>query len=298
MRRISIGFVVGVASFAQTAFAADFGLYEAPPPVFSWTGAYIGGYVGGAGEYGAYSTPDSACQTGAGGCNGGPVQIFFQGAGSIPAAYDLSDSAIGGIAAGFNWQMGKAVFGLESETGYIHMSGSGQFLTNGNFFCNPAAPLAPPCSNYMASSTLGNWYTAVAVRVGITGEYLFRGWTWADRTLLYLKAAPALTRFSTGVNSTNYPGNNFAVINFSTAQNVWGAAAGTGVEWAFAQNWSVKAEYEYLSFDHTTQACGLATTPSGVAIPNAPYCTSTAMHGVQTGKIGLNWKFSDRVWPF
>jgi len=265
---------------SSSARAADLSLKAPPlPATFSWTGIYLGAYAGGAWEAGTYATPDAVCQTGPGGCGGAPGQIFFQGAGSIPAAYDLNSSVIGGVTAGLNWQSGRAVFGLESETGYIHMSGNGRFLTNGAVFCNPATPLAPPCSNYTASSTLENWYAAFTARAGI-------------------KAGPALTRFNTGVNATNFPGAAFSTLNLSAAQDVWGLAAGAGAEWAFAKNWSVKAEYEFLGFDHSVQACGLSTTPAGVPIPNTPYCTSTQMHGVHTAKVGINWKFSDRVWPF
>jgi hypothetical protein len=77
-----------------------------------------------------------------------------------------------------------------------------------------------------------------------------------------------------------------------------GRGAGGGAEWAFAKNWTLKAEYEYLGFDRTVQACGLASSAAGVLTPNAPYCTSTQMHGVHTAKVGINWKLSDRVWPF
>jgi outer membrane immunogenic protein len=281
-----------------TARAADLPLKAPPAPAatFSWTGIYVGGFVGGAWSADSYATPDALCQTGPGGCNGAPGQIFFQGAGSTPATYDLSSSVIGGITSGINWQSGRAVFGLESETGYIHMSGSGRFLTNGPVPCNPATPLAPPCSNYSASSTLGNWYAAFTARAGITGDWLLPG--VGERTLLYVKAGPALTRFSTGVNASNFPGATFATLNLSGAQDVWGVAAGGGAEWAFARNWSLKAEYEYLAFDRTVAACGLATTAAGVPIPNAPYCTSTQMHGVHTAKVGINWKLSDRIWPF
>jgi outer membrane immunogenic protein len=280
------------------ARAADLPLKAPPAPAATvgWTGIYVGGFVGGAWGAGTYSTADAACQTGPGGCNGAPGQIFFQGAGSIPATYDLDSSVIGGITAGINWQSGRAVFGLESETGYIHMSGSGRFLTNGAVPCNPATPLAPPCSDYAAASTLGNWYAAFTLRAGVTGDWLMPG--GGDRTLLYVKAGPALTRFSTGVNAANFPGATFATLNISGADDVWGVAAGGGAEWAFTNNLSLKAEYEYLGFDRTVQACGLAATAAGAPIPNAPYCTSTQMHGVHTAKLGINWKLSDRVWPF
>jgi outer membrane immunogenic protein len=285
------------------ARAADMPL-EVPPlePSFSWTGGYVGLHIGGAWSAGNYATPDAMCQFGGFFCPGGASghnQPFYQGAGSTPAQYDLASSLVGGFTSGFNRQIGKAVFGLEGEAAYISMSGSGQFLTNGRRPCNPATPLNPPCSNYGAFSTFGNWYGTITARLGMTGDALFPTWSGADRALLYLKGGPALGRFGTGVSSSDFPGASFALINFSNAQTMWGVAAGAGLEWAFTRDWSLKAEYEYLSFEHATQACGPLTTNAGVVeVPGSNFCTSTAMHGINTAKVGINYRFSDRLWPF
>jgi len=179
------------------------------------------------------------------------------------------------------------------------MSGSGQFLTNGRVPCNAAMPLNPPCSNYFASSAFGNWYATFTARFGVTGDALFPAWSTGNRALLYLKAGPAVGRFSTGVWSNDFPGATFALINFTNAQTIWRLAAGAGLEWALSGNWSFKAEYEYLSFDHTTQACGLLQTSTGVVeVPSSKFCTGTAMHGINTAKIGINYRFSGLPWPF
>jgi outer membrane immunogenic protein len=288
---------------ATCLHAADMPLKAAAPvPVFSWTGHYVGAYAGGAWATNDYATPDAVCQFGGFFCPGGASgnnQTFFQGAGSAPARYDLSSSVAAGVTAGFNWQLGKTVVGLEGEAGYVHMSGAGQFLTNGPIPCRPATPLTPPCSNYAASSTFGDWYGTIAARVGITADALFPTWSAGDHALLYVKAGPALGVFRTGVAASNFPGASFATINFSNAQTVWGVVAGAGVEWAFDRNWSLKAEYEYLSFERATQACGpLLTTAGVIEVPGSTFCTSTTMHGINIAKVGINYRFSDRLWPF
>lgn len=263
-------------------------------PTFSWTGSYLGLYGGGAWSAARYSTPDAVCQFGGFFCPGGASghnQPFYQGAGSAPARYDLSSSFIGGVTSGFNWQMGKAVVGLEGEAGYLSMSGSGQFLTNGPNPCNPATPLNPPCSNYSAFSKFGNWYGVLAARAGVTGDAL--GWSGGERALFYVKGGAAVARFATGVSSSNFPGASFALINYSNTETIWGPAAGAGVEWALSDHWSLKAEYEYLGFAHTTQACGLLTTSTGVVeVPSSNFCSQTAAHGINTAKIGLNYRLS------
>jgi outer membrane immunogenic protein len=298
----------GLAVLAVLAAAGPLRAADLPPkappaePIFTWTGSYLGLYAGGAWSAAGYATPDAICQFGGFFCPGGASghnQPFYQGAGSIPAQYDLNRSFIGGATAGFNWQTGKTVFGLEGEAGHIRMSGAGQFLTNGRHPCNPATPLNPPCSDYAAFSNFGNWYGTLAARLGVTGDALLPSWPGGDRALLYLKGGLALGQFGTGVISSDFPGASFALINFSNAQTVEGLALGGGFEWALNGALSLKLEYEYLGFNHTTQACGPLTTNTGVVeVPSSQFCTATAMHGIHTATVGINYRFSDHLWPF
>jgi outer membrane immunogenic protein len=285
--------VLAVLAAVVPLRAADLPLKTPSSPVFSWTGPYLGIYFGGAASRG-YSTPDAVCQFGGFFCPGGASghnQPFYQGAGSAPANYDLSNSWIGGLTTGFNWQVGKAVVGLEGEAGHLSMSGSGQFLTNGPNRCNPATPLNPPCSDYFAFSNFGNWYGVLAARAGVTGDAFLPTWSGGDRALLYVKGGAAVARFGTGVSSSNFPGASFALINYANAETVWGLAAGAGVEWALSSNWSLKAEYELLSFAHTTQACGPLQASTGVIeVPSSIFCSETAARGINTAKIGLNYR--------
>jgi outer membrane immunogenic protein len=295
---------LGFAGFALFAAAGPLRAADLPlkapaaEPIFSWTGTYLGIYGGGAWSAAGYSTPDAVCQFGGFFCPGGASghnQPFYQGAGSAPAQYDLSNSFIGGVTSGFNWQVGKAVVGLEGEAGYLSMSGSGQFLTNGPNPCNPATPLNPPCSNYSAFSKFGNWYGVLAARAGVTGDAFLPAGSGGERALFYVKGGAAVARFGTGVSSSDFPGASFALINYSNTETIWGFAAGAGLEWVLSGRWSLKAEYEYLGFAHTTQACGPLTTNTGVVeVPSSNFCSETAVHGINTAKIGLNY----RLWPF
>lgn len=42
------------------------------------------------------------------------------------ATYGLKPSFIGGGTAGYNWEFGKLVTGIEGEYGYLHLKGNGQ----------------------------------------------------------------------------------------------------------------------------------------------------------------------------
>jgi outer membrane immunogenic protein len=113
---------VALATLLVTpAMAADLPLKTpAPPaPVFSWTGFYIG-LEGGAG---LGTTENSAtafqvCRAGV--C--GPV-IPFLPAGAARSSYGLSGWH-GGGTAGYNWQTGPVVLGVEGDFSGANIQGS------------------------------------------------------------------------------------------------------------------------------------------------------------------------------
>ena len=115
------------------------------------------------------------------------------------------------------------------------------------------------------TTTVGNWYGAIAGRVG---------YTVAD-VMFYLKGGVGFTHVSaesidlcttTGANCSSQ-----ALIARGSANPVFGVFGG-GAEWAFARNWSVKGEYLYLGLDNNFSACG----PGGgrLFLPNLTFCSN------------------------
>jgi len=74
--------------------------------------------------------------------------------------------------------------------------------------------------------------------------------------------------------------------------NALGYAVDGGLEWAFAGNWTFKAEALYLGFNKTYAVCGATGAlgpggfPAGLGL-----CGSQSLAGIATAKIGLNYKF-------
>jgi outer membrane immunogenic protein len=173
--------MVGVAS---SAMAADLPTRKAPPapqayaapPVFSWTGFYVGvngGWAGSTGG-GAFSNPT-------GGIVGGTV--------------------------GYNYQISQFVVGLEGDWDWADLNKKGY-----NAFL---------ASNY--SNKIDDMLTA-RVRAGYA----------IDRALLYVTGGYA------GVDDrVSVPGT------FSSTDWRSGGAIGAGIEYAFTNNISAKAEYIY-----------------------------------------------------
>jgi opacity protein-like surface antigen len=115
MNRIAFHIVaaaaVGIAS-TLSAHAADMGrpapVYRAPPvapPVYNWSGFYVGGNVGWA---------------------FGDASVTYNPTG---ATWDIGkDGFMGGLQAGVNWQTGAFVFGIEGEFDWINGKGTRNLL--------------------------------------------------------------------------------------------------------------------------------------------------------------------------
>src|ERR1700726_675688 len=97
MKKLLLGTTISMAMVAS-ASAADMYL-KAPPPAWSWTGFYIGGYVGDAASQ-SVSTLDPMLQPSSG------CAPFCGYANTLPAQYTLGSSAIAGGTAGYNLQVG------------------------------------------------------------------------------------------------------------------------------------------------------------------------------------------------
>jgi outer membrane immunogenic protein len=255
---ISLGFSgLGGASAADMAVKAR---PMAAPIAFSWTGFYIGGYVGGAWGDRSVSVTDP-CLVGTV-C---PTTGFYNGV--LPAVYDLNSSFIGGGTIGYNWQAGSWVFGLEGEGGYLHLTKTSTFPGN------------PVGGDTTASTKIGDAYGVVAGRIG-----------WAfDRTLLYAKGGAVFASVSNSVVDTCVLAPcGGGTVNVSGSHDVVSYAVGGGLEWAFADNWSVKGEYLYLGLEKTHREVGLA---GGVT----PVFVDSRDPGVHTAKIGVNYRWGGPI---
>jgi outer membrane immunogenic protein len=230
MRFKLAGFVAAVSlATAQSAYAADMPA-KAPMPTkapavvpFTWTGSYIGGFVGGASAAKDVSTTDPIFPA---------VGGVFNGV--APTSYRLGSSVIAGFTGGYNWQFAPHwVVGYESETGYLRMRGSA---------------VMSPANDTVAFTNYGNWYSAYTARFG----YAF------DRSLIYAKGGVALTRIETGVVDTTG-----VTLDTSARKWKAGYAVGGGLEYAIDSKWSLKAEYLYLGFGKNFDTTGTIPTNPG-----------------------------------
>lgn len=258
-----------VASLGLTTMvsAADLPTYtKAPvmPPVFNWSGFYIGGFAGYAWTDGRATATDPQAPAG-----------FFYNGGNLLTSYGLSGSFLGGGTVGYNWQApgSNVVFGLEGEAGYLHVRGSRQDVN--------AAAFGFALPDSVNTTRIGDAYGVIAGRIG---------YSW-DRTLLYAKGGVAFVGNSYSFSDTCNTialgcGSGLLVINHNDVQTTY--AVGAGIEYAFTPNWSLKGEYLYLGTHKTNIESGPTLTPGTPTI----YTNSSTDPGIHTVKVGVNYRFN------
>ena len=292
----SIAIVLGLTAITTSATAADLPV-KAPPrlaPVFSWTGCYIGGYIGGAWNGGDGAIFTDQGQNGLGPAGSIAVPPFQSYAGGAVAARlvpphswsaDLDSSFIGGGTLGCNWQpVGSPfVLGIEGEVGLMRLTGQAFDPNTIGGAQNTQTTL-----DVLGSAKVGDWYGMVTGRLG---------YAW-DRTLIYIKGGAAFVPTRSAVvdtcqNTTIGCGNWLISTGASHTVTTW--TLGGGIEWAFAPNWSVKGEYMFIALgdDGGFQTCGDVTSPSGTIVGGGPFCFNHSFSGIHTAKVGLNYRFGD-----
>ncbi|MGX9145969.1 outer membrane protein [Mesorhizobium sp. 128a] len=127
------------------------------------------------------------------------------------------DGVLGGIAIGYNKQFGNIVAGVEADFSASGLKGSGDGGTGWG------------CGTTDTCTFSTQWLGTARARVGYAVENF----------LPYVTGGLAIGRVK-GELSGFCPGDEWCGSDTKT-----GWTAGGGLEWAFNQNWSAKAEYLY-----------------------------------------------------
>jgi outer membrane immunogenic protein len=273
MKKLFLASVAVIALAIGPASAADLSakrVYKAPPvvapvPVLSWTGCYVGGFVGGAWG-GRVNATEPVAVTGPGPL--GTPYNFFSG---FPYSYDLDGSFIGGGTIGCNYQWPGSIWvtGIEGEVGYINLK---------NTVVDPNS-IQFNGSDTHDTTKIGNAYGVVAGRFGVA---LSPAW------LLYAKGGVAFVNVSSSLidSCVTFPCGP-GTINASGSKEMTTWALGGGIEYALINGWSIKGEYLFLGLDQSFTICGAA---GGVA--HGIFCGPRTLDGVHTAKLGLNYRFN------
>jgi outer membrane immunogenic protein len=262
MQRIFLTLATATAftvASAGTVLAADMArppIYAPPPlpPVYNWTGFYLGANVGG--SWGRESH-----------------ELFNGPAGPSEGGFTHDpDGVIGGGQMGYNWQFAPwfgwgngTVLGLEAD-----FQGSSQ-RTDHDFGFSLLVP-APVTATGTFTDRL-EWFGTVRGRVGIAYDrflpYFTGGWAYGNRTF---------------DGTVSIPGTAGSFSSSNTLTGGW--TVGGGFEWAFWQNWTAKFEYLYIDFGNNNSNINgvVLTTPSAVSFTTSHFTDNVV-------RAGVNYKF-------
>jgi outer membrane immunogenic protein len=279
---------------AGSASAADMPL-RAPSPVaavWSWSGFYIGGDVGGTWARDRFDHSPLVALTGAGA--GRPIDAAAQTTAASPT---LKGSGVsGGLYAGYNWQTGRAVWGVEAD-----ISGMGVGSTQSGVFAFPSTlpggVIGPPTVTFPGTNSFHvDWQATFRGRLGLA----------ANDWLFYGTGGLAVA----GVRESQIVGNLIATSassSFATSDARAGWVAGGGVEKVFGRDWIFRLEYlhaDYGNAGHTTtfsvpavSRVNAGCTPGATFVaPASGFSTTTGCYisnhlTADTVRIGLAYKF-------
>jgi outer membrane immunogenic protein len=188
MRKLLVGSMVA-AALSTPSVAADLArpapVYIPPPvivPLFTWTGCYVGGNVGGIWAKNDWN------------------DTVFGGFGS-----NTTSGALGGIQAGCNYQAGGWVFGIQGDYDWTNINNSSANL------------IFPALSDQFKVKSLAS----VTGRVGYAWDrfllYAKAGGAWEQTDFSFqLAGAPVVTASATRSGWTAGVGGEYAFLNWLT----------------------------------------------------------------------------------
>ncbi len=220
----------GTVACVCSVQAADLPMRPAPapvapvayaPPVYNWSGFYIGGHIGGGFENSSWTDPFTGSND------------TFNNSGFL-----------GGAQVGVNTQFNWLVLGLEGDFSWTSaIKGTGTVSVGDSITTSP------------------QWTSTVTGRIGAA----------FDRLLVYGKGGVAFAE-----DKSTFTPVGGATATDTTTRVGW--TAGAGLEYALTDNWSVRAEYDYLGFG--SKQLSFATP-----------VTTNADLNVQEVKAGFDYKF-------
>jgi outer membrane immunogenic protein len=217
---------------------------------------------------------------------GAPPPLAPAGYYPVVPFYNWSGFYIGGnLGVGWNKasvsdSAGSAFSTLNNTTTFLggaQFGGNYQFGPSGSGVVVGAEAMfdwLPNTQNTVTATNSGTNLTATINNRWITTATGKLGYAW-DRVLLYGKGG-----FAWVSNS-----NSTAPFTASTNSTSWGWTGGIGVEWAFAGNWSARAEYDFIGLQNQTLGLPTAT--------GTPFFNDTITinnRSIQMVTAGVNYK--------
>ena len=240
---------IGPASAADMAVKSP---YAAAPPLFSWSGFYVGLHAG-------YGWGENNWNFGG---------VFEDPSISRSRQRPKTDGVLGGVQAGANYQFASWVVGMEWDLAFLSRKGS---------FDDPLLRSGVPIPGFNITATSKfDWLTQFTGRAGYA----------LDRTLFYVKGGIAAgeTKDNLSLAAATAPPQ---FIDFGTKTNLLvGWTVGAGIEHFFTPNWSAKIEYNYVDLGSSAEKFNFTNGNASLTF------LENIQHKLQIVKVGANYKFN------
>jgi outer membrane immunogenic protein len=268
-----------------------------PPPVYSWTGFYIGAHAGYgwgekefSGDFAGRRFPLDAANANLDCAGPDQVCLDFSALTNSFLTQRLS-GALGGVQAGYNYQFGVWVGGIEGQFSWSRLRKESAVEVGRSICSFESAGTCFPLSTLsgfpvdLRAKTQVDWIATVAARLG---------YTW-DRWLLYLKGGAAFAKDSYSFTFSDVT-TPLTIHQFDQTRVGW--MVGAGFEWALWDNWTAKLEYNYMGFGNDD----LAVAPvrichhrlSTESCQTQDFRIGVDQH-IHVVKFGVNWRIGSTV---
>ena len=193
-----------------------------------------------------------------------PGSVFAQVLAPITASGSNSDSAsswVAGAHAGYNWQGGAWVYGLEADISAMHLN------SDMNTILPFTVPIPPATANTNAEV---NWYGTFRGRLG-----------WSSGPVLFYGTG-GLAYGRVELNSSISAGPLFLASQTSSVRAGW--VLGAGIEYMWRPNLILNIGYQHVD---------LGTIDLFSTTPNGSLTQSASAHArFEVVTAGLSWRFS------
>jgi outer membrane immunogenic protein len=272
---MKLGVWIGALIAGLGAVAGAAPVAAAPPaPVYNWTGFYIGANAGyGAGEWNGVSA--FTCPVPGNCAYGDPANLALFSRTATGSRH--ADGFTGGVQGGYNWQTGTIVTGVEVDFNALalHATRSRAGGTSGG----------EGGDNFRLTTGVDTtWLFTARGRLGVMV---------IPTALLYLTGGLAVTDLTV----TNSFADDAILIIGNTANTLGsssktliraGWTLGGGMEWAYLNHWTFKAEYLYIDFARVVGG-GPVANAGFIGDPN--FFATTADLEAHIVRIGFNYRF-------
>lgn len=249
----------------------------------SWKGFYIGGNVGG-------TVANHSLVTSTAFCGGFNVNNCYFAQSSVDLINRTGNQEAkpkgftGGVQAGYNFQSGNFVAGVEAD---FNSARQNQTVSGRDNYTN----VTPQYPFQVTQTIKTDWLMTVRPRAG---------WT-AGKALIYGTGGLAVTNVNYQLNFEDFPPANFskATASKTIKETKAGWTAGAGAEFKVSDKWSVKGEYLYTQFNTsgtTNNGSFVFLNSSGVPtgtpvlVPNQVFTSNVKLKS-NNFRFGFNYRF-------